>query len=99
MTWVHLLVYVLSASFVMMAVAMLLAYRRTGHYGLFMMGMTYGASGGLAVLLMHWWPLVLGYTLVWMLKLLGLDPDKEIQQQREREAAGAAEPPGDQKKK
>ena len=92
MTWVHVFVYVLSASFVMMSVAMLLAYRRTKHYGLFMMGMTYGASGGLAVVLMHWWPLALGYFLVWVLKFLGMDPDREIRQQRE-DAARGAEPP------
>ena len=98
MTWMHLLVYVLSASFVLMAVAMLLAYRRTGHHGLFMMGMTYGASGGLAIALMHWWPLVLGYVLVWVLKALGLDPDRDIQQQRRSEAAPASQPPGDEKK-
>src|SRR5688572_26125710 len=97
MTWVHLLVYVLSASFVLMAVAMLLAYRRTGHHGLFMMGMTYGASGGLAIVIMHWWPLLLGYGLVWVLKAMGLDPDREIQQQRE-EALRSAESPREDKK-
>ena len=88
MTWVHLLTYVFAGAFIMMSVAMLLAYRRTGHYGLFMMGMTYGASGGLAIVLLHWWPLALGYVLVWVLKFLGMDPDREIQQQRDEAARG-----------
>jgi hypothetical protein len=25
--------------------------------------------------LTHWWPLVAGFVLVWVLRLLGLDPD------------------------
>jgi hypothetical protein len=27
------------------------------------------------VVLMHWWPLVAGFVLVWVLRFLGLDPD------------------------
>ena len=32
----------------------------------------------LAIALMHWWPLVVGYILAWILKLLGLDPGVDI---------------------
>ena len=83
-----IIIYVFSASFVLMSVAMLLAYRRTGHYGLFMMGLTYGASAGLALVLMHWWPLVLGYALVWVLKLTGLDPDSELRKRQKENPDG-----------
>jgi len=38
---------------------------------------TYGASGVLAIALPHWWPLVAGFVLVWLLKLLGLEPSHE----------------------
>ena len=69
------IVYIFSISFVLMALALMFAYHRTGHYGLFLMGITYAASAGLAVVLMHWWPLVAGFILVWVLRLLGLDPD------------------------
>jgi hypothetical protein len=88
MTWLQIGTYLVAAAFIMMSIATLLAYRRTGHYGLFMMGMTYGASGGIAIVLVHWWPLVLGYVLVWVLKLLGQDPDKDL-----------GRPPPDQEKK
>jgi len=27
--------------------------------------------------LTHWWPLVAGFVLVWLLRLLGLDPDTQ----------------------
>jgi hypothetical protein len=73
-----IVVYVFSASFILMMLALFFAYRRTGHYGMFLMGLTYGASAGLAIVLTHWWPLVVGFILVWILKLLGLDPGTNI---------------------
>ena len=75
---VTIVIYVFASSFFLMTVALLFAYRRTGHYGMLLMGITYGASAGLAVTLTHWWPLVTGFGLVWMLKLLGLDPGTNI---------------------
>ena len=71
----ELIVYLFAASFVFMAVALILTYRRTGHYGVLLLAVTYGAAAGMAVVLMHWWPLVAGFVLVWVLRLLGLDPD------------------------
>ena len=71
----EIIVYFFAASFVFMAAALLLTYRRTGHYGVLLLAITYGISAGLAVVLMHWWPLMAGFALVWILRLLGLDPD------------------------
>lgn len=71
----EVIVYLFAASFVFMAVALILTYRRTGHYGVLLLAVTYGAAAGMAVVLMHWWPLVAGFVLVWVLRLLGLDPD------------------------
>ena len=68
-------VYIFSASFVFMAVALIITYRRTRHYGVFLLGLTYAASAVLAIVLTHWWPLAAGFALVWVLRLLGLDPD------------------------
>ena len=76
---IAIIVYIFAASFILMTVALFFAYRRTGHYGLFLLGLTYGASAGLAIVLTHWWPLVVGFVLVWILKLLGLDPGWEMQ--------------------
>ncbi len=75
---VTIITYIFSASFIMMALALFFAYRRTGHYGMFLMGITYGASAGLAIVLAHWWPLLVGFVLVWILKMLGLDPGTNI---------------------
>lgn len=71
----RIIVYLFAASFVFMAIALMVTYHRTRHYGVFLLGLTYAASAGLAVVLTHWWPLVAGFALVWILRLLGLDPD------------------------
>ena len=70
-----IVIYILAASFVFMAAALVLTYKRNRHYGVFLLGLAYATSAVLAVVLMHWWPLVAGFVLVWVLRLLGLDPD------------------------
>ena len=70
-----ILIYIFAASFCFMAVALMITYRRTKHYGVFLLGITYAVAAVLAVVLMHWWPLVAGFVLVWVLRFLGLDPD------------------------
>ena len=71
----QILIYLFAASFIFMAVALMITYKRTRHYGVFLLGLTYAASAVLAVVLMHWWPLVAGFAIVWVLRFLGLDPD------------------------
>jgi hypothetical protein len=71
----EIVIYFFAASFVFMAVALIITYRRTRHYGVFLLGLTYAASAVLAVVITHWWPLVAGFVLVWVLRFLGLDPD------------------------
>jgi len=71
----EIVIYFFSASFVFMAGALMLTYKRTRHYGVFLLGLTYAISAVLAVVLTHWWPLVAGFALVWVLRFLGLDPD------------------------
>ena len=71
----NLVIYFFAASFIFMAIALTITYRRTRHYGVFLLALTYAASAALAIVLMHWWPLVAGFLLVWLLRLLGLDPD------------------------
>jgi hypothetical protein len=53
---------------------MLYVFYRSSHFGLFIIGLTYGCSGLLAILLGHWWPLLAGFVLVWILKWLGAEP-------------------------
>jgi hypothetical protein len=71
----QIVIYFFAASFAFMALALLFTYKRTRHYGVLVLGIAYGASAALALVLMHWWPLVAGFVLVWVLRLLGLDPD------------------------
>ena len=71
------LIYGFAGLFVVLSCAMLYAFYRGRDFGLFIMGVTYGASGVLALALPHWWPLVAGFVLVWLLKLLGLEPGVE----------------------
>ena len=65
---------------------MFYVFYRERHFGMFLMGMTYSMSGLLAMALPHWWPLVAGFVMAWMLKMLGLEMGPE-------EVAGAAPPP------
>jgi uncharacterized membrane protein HdeD (DUF308 family) len=71
----QIIVYFFAASFVFMAAALMVTYKRTRHYGVFLLALAYAVSAVLAVVLMHWWPLVAGFVLVWVLRFLGLDPD------------------------
>jgi len=71
------IIYVLAGLFIALSCAMLYAFYRGRNFGLFIMGVTYGTSGVLALALPHWWPLVAGFVLVWLLKLLGLEPSHE----------------------
>jgi 4-hydroxybenzoate polyprenyltransferase len=72
-----IIIYVFSASFIFMALALMITYKRTKHYGVFLLGLTYCAAAVLAIVLTHWWPLVAGFALVWLLRLFGLDPDTQ----------------------
>ena len=69
--------YVVAGIFIALAFAMLYVYYRSSHLGMFIMGLTYGCSGLITILLGEWWPLVAGFVLVWVFKLLGLEPGHE----------------------
>ncbi len=79
----EIIIYFFAASFVFMALALMITYKRTRHYGVFLMGLTYGAAAAIAIVLTHWWPLVAGFVLVWLLRLAGLDPDTQRGSPRE----------------
>jgi len=69
-----IVIYIISGLFILLCVALLFGYRRTQHAGLLLMSIIYGASAGLALWNMHWWPLAAGFALVWMMRLLGMEP-------------------------
>jgi hypothetical protein len=69
--------YVVAGIFIALSFAMLYVFYRSSHAGMFIMGLAYGCSGLVAILLGEWWPLAAGFLLVWVLKLLGLEPRAE----------------------
>lgn len=77
-----IVIYVLSGIYILLALALALTFYRTRHPGTLLLGATYGVSAALALMLMHWWPLALGFVSAWALRLLGLDPG--INQDRPR---------------
>ena len=60
--------------FVALSIAMFYVFYRSSHFGMLILGITYGTSGLLAILVAHWWPLIAGIVLAWMLRFLGLEP-------------------------
>jgi hypothetical protein len=71
---VYVLVVVFAAAFILMGCAVLFAYYRTRHPGLLLLGFTYAFSGAFALFVAHWWPLPVGFALVWVYRLLGMEP-------------------------
>jgi hypothetical protein len=73
-TFVNVVIYVFAALFIALALGLFFAYYRTRQPGTLLMGVTYLASAGAAFGYMHWWPLVAGLVLTWVIRLMGLEP-------------------------
>jgi hypothetical protein len=69
----QIIIHFFAAFFAFMAVVLLFTYFHTRDASVFVIGATYGVSAGLTVALTHWWPLITGFTLIWILRLLWLD--------------------------
>ncbi len=64
---------ILGGLFIALSLAMLYVFYREQHFGTFLMAITYGLSGLLAISLPHWWPLIVGFVMVWLLRLMGME--------------------------
>jgi hypothetical protein len=71
---VHIVVYILAALYIVLAAGLGFTYYRGRHPGTFLMAMAYGLSGLLAIGHVHWWPLLVGFVLAWVVRFMGLDP-------------------------
>ena len=60
--------------FLLLAAALVFSYFQQKHIGLLLMAVAYGASAGAAISLVEWWPLLAGFVIAWLLRLVGLDP-------------------------
>jgi uncharacterized membrane protein HdeD (DUF308 family) len=76
----EIVVYFFAAGFLFMSVALMFAYHRSRHYGLFLIGLSYAVGGILAIIAADWWPLAAAFALGWVLRMAGLDPDPERKQ-------------------
>jgi hypothetical protein len=74
----QIVIYVLAGAFILYTLLLLVAYYRTAMPGVMLLALTYGAAGGLAIFTTHWWPLVAGFVLAWILKVTGADPDAQV---------------------
>lgn len=71
------IIYFFTAFFFVLSAGMLFVFYRSRQIGAFIMGVAYGTAALVAIQLSHWWPLVAGFVLVWILKLMGLEPEAE----------------------
>jgi hypothetical protein len=78
----RIVIYVVAGIYILLALALFFTYRRSRHPGVLMMGITYGSTAGSALVLMHWAPLLIGFVIVWVLRLMGLDPGTETGRER-----------------
>lgn len=67
-------VYVVAGLFIALSIAMSYVFYRSRHFGMLILAVTYGSSGLLALSVAHWWPLIAGIVLAWLLRFLGLEP-------------------------
>lgn len=78
----NIIIAIFSTFFAFMALAVMFGYFRTGHLGLLLIALVYGASAVLALVLVHWWPLTAGFALLWVMKMIGLEPQVSAQAER-----------------
>jgi hypothetical protein len=71
MDWI---IYIVSAVFALLAVALLFTWWRGRHAGALLMALNYVAAAGTALYMNQWWPLVIGFLSAWALRLMGLEP-------------------------
>jgi hypothetical protein len=92
-------IYIFAVIFVLLGAAMFYVFHRERHFGMFLMGLTYTISGLMAIMVAHWWPLIAGFVLVWLLKMLGLEMDpQEVAAGAPREEGGKDKSEGESRK-
>ncbi len=69
-----IVIYVLAGLSILLAIGGLSAYSQSKHIGLLLSSVISIGFGIAAIVLVHWWPLVVGFCANLALKFLGLDP-------------------------
>ena len=91
-------IYFFAAGFIVLSGFMFFACYRHRHFGLFLMALSYFASGMLAMMQRHWWPLVIGFVLAWALRMLGMEPKVEVEEARDEGGGTRAEEKTEEKR-
>lgn len=68
------IIYILAGISILLAIGGFSAYSQTRHIGLLISSIVSIAFALLAIVLIHWWPLLVGFVINWGLRLVGLDP-------------------------
>jgi len=69
-----IVIYILAGLSILLAIGGLSAYAQTKHVGLLLSSIVSIVFSTLAIVLLHWWPLIVGFSINWTLRLIGLDP-------------------------
>lgn len=73
-TW---LIYCFAILFASMAAALVFAFGRNKHYGFLLLAGTYFAAALGALVLLEFWPLIVGFGMAWGFKMMGVEPKVE----------------------
>lgn len=71
-----ILIYILAGLSVLLAIGGLAAYMQTKQIGILLSSLVSISCSILAISLIEWWPLVVGFGLNWTFRLLGFDPSR-----------------------
>ena len=69
-----ILIYAFATLFIFMAMVMMFTYHRSPQRGVLLLGITYGVSAVVALVLLQAWPLFVGLLIAFGLRALGFDP-------------------------
>jgi hypothetical protein len=69
-----IIIYALAGISIVLALGGLSSYAQSRQLGLLLSSLVSIVFSVIAIVLVHWWPLVVGFGANWGLKLLGLDP-------------------------
>lgn len=67
----NIVIYILASISIVLAIGGLAAWSQTRHIGLLLSSMVSIGFSALAIVLPHWWPLIVGFGINWAIKLLG----------------------------
>ena len=67
-------IYLFAGIFALLALALVFTWWRGRHAGALLLALTYFCAAGTALVMQHWWPLVIGFLSAWALRLMGMDP-------------------------